>query len=98
LPWSNSAPLPGDFNHNGNVDISDYVGWRKSQGQTGWGLPADSDLNGHVDDADYAFWRSRFAQPTGSSSLGESVPEPATWMMFLTAIVGVLLSRRRPYQ
>jgi mannan endo-1,4-beta-mannosidase len=96
LPWSNSAPLPGDFNHNGNVDISDYVGWRKSQGQTGWGLPADSDLNGHVDDADYAFWRSRFAQPTGSSSLGQSVPEPETWMTFLMAIVGVLLSRWRP--
>lgn len=95
LPWSNSAPLPGDFNHNGNVDISDYVGWRKSQGQTGWGLPADSDLNGHVDEADYAFWRSYFGQPNGAASIANSaVPEPTTLMPLLIAAALWRLRRR----
>src|SRR6185436_14592540 len=88
LPWSNSAPVAGDFNHNGAVDIGDYVLWRKSQGQTGWGLAADSDLNGRIDAADYAFWRSHFGQPTGSGSentLNAPVPEPASFALFLVA-------------
>jgi len=28
LPWSNSAPITGDFNHNGVVDTADYDEWR----------------------------------------------------------------------
>src|SRR5262249_12465341 len=76
LPWSNSASIPGDFNHNGTVDMADYVVWRKSRGQTGWGLAADSDLNGVVNDADYAVWRSHFGQPPGSGSFnGAEIPE-----------------------
>jgi mannan endo-1,4-beta-mannosidase len=77
LPWSNSAPLPGDYNRNGSVDIGDYVLWRKTQGQTGWGLAADSDLNGVVDAVDFAAWRANFGQsPGGGSIAGGAVPEP----------------------
>ena len=95
LPWSNSAPLSGDFNHNGAVDIGDYVVWRKSQGQTGWSLAADSDLNGRIDEADLAVWRSHFGQPPGSGSFTvEALPEPCAWMMLLGATWPVLLRRR----
>jgi mannan endo-1,4-beta-mannosidase len=94
LPWSNSAPLPGDYNRNGSVDIGDYVLWRKTQGQTGWGLAADSDLNGSVDAADLAFWRSRFGQPGGSGAVaGGSVPEPAAWILLTFALLSVALRR-----
>jgi hypothetical protein len=95
LPWSNSAPIAGDFNHNGTVDMADYVVWRKSQGQAGWGLAADSDLNGHIDAADYAAWRSHFGQPPGSGSFNDgAIPEPATWTMLLAAISSIFLRRR----
>jgi hypothetical protein len=88
LPWSTTAPLAGDFNHNGVVDAADYVLWRNSQGQTGWGLPADSNLDGHIDDADLAAWRARF----GLTSGGGAVPEPTAWILVLT---GALLRTSR---
>jgi mannan endo-1,4-beta-mannosidase len=91
LPWSNTAPAAGDFNHDGTVDTADYVIWRKSQGQTGWGLPADSNLDGRVDDADLALWRSRFGVSSGT---GSAVPEPATWMLLLFGTI-VSAARRR---
>jgi mannan endo-1,4-beta-mannosidase len=95
LPWSNAAPIPGDFNRNGAVDIGDYVVWRKSQGQTGWGLAADGDLNGRVDDADYAVWRSHFGQPPGSGAIaGAAVPEPQIWTLLLLAAATVAFGRR----
>jgi len=95
LPWSNSASIAGDFNHNGIVDMADYVVWRKSQGQTGWGLAADSDLNGRIDDADYAAWRSHFGQPPGSGSVtGGAIPEPVTWSLLLAATWSICLRRR----
>ena len=97
LPWSNSAPIAGDFNHNGTVDMGDYIVWSKSQGQTGWGLAADSDLNGHIDAADYALWRSRFGQPAGSgsgSALNASVPEPASLALILVATMALFTGQR----
>ena len=88
FPWSNSAGLPGDYNRDGAVDAADYVIWRKSNGQTGWGLAADSDLNGRIDGADLDFWMSRFGLASGSGSAA-TIPEATTIMLFL---VGLLVS------
>jgi mannan endo-1,4-beta-mannosidase len=94
LPWSNSAPIPGDFNHNGAVDAGDYVLWRKSQGQTAWGLAADSDLNGRIDSVDYAFWRSKFG-PANGSSAGATIPEPRTLSTLIAAMIFFPASQRK---
>jgi len=95
LPWSNSAPIAGDFNHDGAVNMGDYVIWRKFQGQTGWSLAADSDLNGHIDAADYAFWRSRFGQPTGSgNTVNASVPEPTSFSLLVVMTIVLFTNRR----
>jgi mannan endo-1,4-beta-mannosidase len=95
LPWSNSAPVAGDFNRNGTVDMGDYILWRKSQGQAGWGLAADSDLNGRIDGADYAAWRSHFGQPSGSGAFnGGAVPEPASWILLIAAAWPIFVRRR----
>jgi mannan endo-1,4-beta-mannosidase len=94
-PWSTSAPIPGDYNHNGVVDMADYVVWRKSAGQTGWGLAADSDLNGRIDAADFDFWRAHFGQSAGNAAFaGAAVPEPATLMMSALGIVLLVSSPR----
>jgi mannan endo-1,4-beta-mannosidase len=99
LPWSNSAPIPGDYNGNGVVDVGDYIVWRKSSGQTGWGLAADGDFNGRVDDGDLAFWKSRFGNSTSGSAASvdpAAVPEAATnTLAFLTFLFATFFSGLR---
>ncbi len=86
LPWSNTAALPGDFNHDGKVDMADYVVWRNTLNQSGSNLAADADLNGRIDAADYAIWRSHFGQTAGSGAGAAAVPEPASLGFVLLAI------------
>jgi mannan endo-1,4-beta-mannosidase len=96
LPWSNSAPIAGDYNRNGVVDTADYVVWRTANGQTGWGLAADGDFNGRVDDGDLAFWKFRFGNtPSGSGASVEpaAIPEGATITLAFVAILFTTLLR-----
>jgi hypothetical protein len=74
----------GDFNHNGVVDIADYVVWRKSLGTT-------------YTSTDYATWRSAMGNTAGSGSIVDftAVPEPRHGLLFLTAIAIQFFSRRR---
>lgn len=97
LPWSNAAPIPGDFNRDGIVDAADYVVWRKLDGQTGFNLAADSDFDGRVDAADYANWRSHFGQSNGSaSSLNfPAVPEPSGMLLMLVGLFAIFVARLR---
>lgn len=95
LPWSNTAVTPGDFNHDGKVDMADYVVWRDSLNQTGSNLKADADLNGHVDAADYAIWRSHFGQSAGSGTAAASIPEPAALTYITAILVACMLNQRR---
>ena len=98
LPWSNSASIAGDFNRNGVVDSADFLLWRKTRNQTGWGLAADGDLNGRIDESDYAMWRSHFGNPNlpaNGSGVNTAVPEPAAMVLLVITAVGGLLMRRR---
>ena len=77
--------LAGDYNRNGAVDAADYVIWRKNDGtQQG-----------------YNNWRSNFGRAAGSGtalpsaqSLSDAVPEPATLMMFVVAIMSIFTCQR----
>jgi hypothetical protein len=77
--------LAGDFNHNGVVDMADYVLWRNSVGSSANRYSAaDADSNGVVDQADYAIWRGGFgttAGGVGSFVGGVAVPEPSTLIL-----------------
>jgi Tol biopolymer transport system component len=79
------APLAGDYNGNGIVDIADYTIWRDTLGST-IDLRANGDNNGastgKIDQADYTFWRSHFGTHAGSgASAGAAIPEPSTlWL------------------
>jgi len=77
-----TAPLSGDYNHDGTVDAADYVVWRKTDGTP----------------AGYDAWRANFGQPSGSGSVANAnatIPEPTTLMMLIVAAVGVRLRRRQ---
>jgi hypothetical protein len=93
------APLVGDYNLNGTVDVADYVVWRRTLTQMVTpSSGADGNGNGTIDSADYDVWRSHFGQPAGSGAgLFEvaAVPEPATLALLILAGVCFYPRRRR---
>jgi hypothetical protein len=85
-----AATIPGDYNHNGNVDAADYVAWRDSLGQAiTRGGGADGNFNGTIDPADYFVWRSNFGRSASGLGAGESlaVPEVPTFVLSILAVV-----------
>src|SRR4029079_2354111 len=54
--WHRTTGMPGDSNGDNRVDASDYLAWRKSNGQSAVGLPADGSGNGTVGPEDYVIW------------------------------------------
>jgi hypothetical protein len=94
-----AAPIPGDYNNDGIVDAADYTVWRNTVGQTGSGLAADGTgpggtPDGMVDELDYQFWVNHFgATSAGSGAASSAVPEPATWVLALTAAAILQLRR-----
>jgi autotransporter-associated beta strand protein len=97
LMLSTGGGLPGDYNGDGWVDAADYTVWRDHLGN-----PDESALNGNgngmngVDAGDYTLWVDNFGMHNGAASLaGGTVPEPATALLALLALVGVGCSTRR---
>lgn len=72
--------IPGDYDGNGQVGLSDYQMWRSQYGATSGA--ADGNNDGRVDSADYAIWREAYQPAPSSASL--SVPEGSTIAYFLT--------------
>jgi hypothetical protein len=80
--------LAGDYNANGFVDAADYVVWRNNLDQT-ISIPNDQ-TPGTVTQADYDVWRANFgkmADGGGPLGSGAAIPEPATWLMAIMALV-----------
>ena len=84
-----AATLPGDFNHNGEVDAADYAVWRKSLTQSGPGLAADANNDLVVDLADYNIWRANFGTSAASTTAmyAAAVPEPTAGTLALLVIL-----------
>jgi probable HAF family extracellular repeat protein len=84
----NPIPLPGDFNHDGTVDASDYVVWRKNPD----GIYTSDDFN---------TWQANFGRSfsfigSGSgASANAIVPEPAAGLLILIAVIFGWRSWRR---
>jgi probable HAF family extracellular repeat protein len=101
--WLGVLPAPtavqGDFNHDGTVDVADYIVWRKTLNQMGPNLAADGNGDNRVDAGDYAVWRARFGRTAGSGSGAmlalsspDAVPEPTS--LWLMTIAGLYVSGR----
>jgi hypothetical protein len=79
-----AAPLPGDYNRDGEVDLDDYHTWRGLYGTTG--SAADGNLDGTVDAADYTVWRDNASNLEGGSETSSAVPEPSSLLLLAVAI------------
>jgi hypothetical protein len=90
------APIPGDFDENGEVDASDFQDWRENFGST-TELAADGNGDGVVNAADYTVWRDNLQSVASSlsesSSLPQSIPEPNSLLTLLWIVV-YICSRR----
>ncbi|TWT65426.1 hypothetical protein Pla123a_48940 [Posidoniimonas polymericola] len=89
------APLPGDFDYDGDVDADDYAKWRENyatmMGNIGGGPDANAD--GRVDMADYTVWRANYSGP---NLLGPAAaPEPMTLALALLLAPAALVRRKR---
>jgi hypothetical protein len=95
---SSSQDLFGDYNDNDKVDAADFVVWRNNLGP--FTIPNDP-TSGSVTDEDYGVWRQNFANPGGGAgqvlAFAAAVPEPATNLLLLSAVVAVSRRRRRSY-
>ena len=77
MPWRQAGALPGDFNDDGAVDMSDFSVWREHYGlaaAAGAASPADANGDGLVDAADYTLWRDAYTKSA------VAVPEPSSWL------------------
>jgi hypothetical protein len=87
--FATAVGAPGDFDHSGVVDGTDYAIWRSEYGMSGSNLAADANHDGVVDDQDYVIWRKYRTGGAGSElSGGGSVPEPATWLLLVCGCLG----------
>jgi hypothetical protein len=89
----------GDYNSDGVVDAADFTVWRAHLGQN-FALANRNPLNsGVITNADYTYWASRFGLTSGSGSgslaAGATVPEPASWLLLVTAIAGCIIRKNR---
>jgi phospholipase/lecithinase/hemolysin len=76
--------LPGDFNHDNQVDAADYVMWRNRSGRSY--VPYD-----------YQVWRSHVSSPiAGNTADGSAaIPEPLPKNLALFALLTLLVFRSR---
>jgi hypothetical protein len=93
--------MAGDYDHNGTVDVADYLVWRKTLGQSGTSMAADGNRNGAVDTGDYNLWRANFGRTFATSAAAghasASIPEPSSLALALAAVawIGFGLLRTR---
>jgi CubicO group peptidase (beta-lactamase class C family) len=81
--------IPGDYDHNDEVDIADYNLWKQTFGTNV--LPfeaADGNGNAKIDAADYTIWRDSYA---ADSQAITAIPEPSAAILLLSLTVYSLL-------
>jgi hypothetical protein len=95
--------MPGDFDANGVVDMTDYMIWTQDFGKDMTkGIGADANHDGKVDAADYTIWRDNLGAVVGagsaSAAVGRPLPTPEPSSIALATIIAACLGiagRRR---
>jgi autotransporter-associated beta strand protein len=89
---------PGDYNDDGIVDAADYAVWRANDGG-GTALPNDNGLGTPIRAEHYDLWVDHFGEMAPGSGGGygspAAAPEPASALLVLFALSGLLTGRMR---
>jgi hypothetical protein len=83
--------IPGDFDHNGQVNGGDLAVWRTSFGVDAAG---DADDDGDTDGADLLVWQRQLGAGGTVSGASQPVPEPATALLALGLALAYVVRRR----
>jgi hypothetical protein len=94
LRVTQAVGMPGDFNSDTKVDAADYIMWRLNETANA-ALPNDNGVGNQA--ARYSLWRANFGNPPGSGTglSGAEVPEPASMLLYFSAVGALMLTRRR---
>lgn len=91
-----NPPIPGDFNADGKVDALDLSLWQSHFPVPSGGTLAtgDADGDGDIDGADFIAWQTHY----GAGAAANAVPEPAAWILTLSAFVGLGVRNARRFR
>lgn len=85
--------VTGDYNGNNTVDAADYTVWRDKLDSTAT-LPNDP-VGGTIGTQQYDNWKANFGQSLpGGAAVASVVPEPASCVMLLMALMAAACGRR----
>ncbi|HEX6963188.1 MAG TPA: hypothetical protein VF175_15080 [Lacipirellula sp.] len=88
-----SAPgIPGDFDHDGDVDGDDLAQWQGDFGANGF---SDADADGDSDGADFLVWQRQLGS-IAATAVADAVPEPSAATLAMAAAC-LLWRRGRPH-
>jgi hypothetical protein len=90
-------PLPGDANGDGVVDNADLAIVVANYGTTSGATVTQGDLdgNGRVNLRDVLVVKSHFGETLSAAPPAAAIPEPATWISALVALIAICIGMRR---
>ncbi|MGI9428391.1 MAG: glycoside hydrolase family 25 protein [Bythopirellula sp.] len=90
---TSDAPVPADFNGDGNVNMQDLAKWQGDFSQNGG---SDADADNDSDGADFLAWQFHLTAPADPLAAGQAVPEPPVALLLIAATLLGTPHRRRP--
>jgi hypothetical protein len=90
VPTLADTDVPGDYDHDGDVDGDDLVVW---QGQYN-GTSLDADGDGDVDGRDFLIWQRQFGAGAQIAAVA-AVPEPTTEFLGLICLAASCFAYRK---
>lgn len=83
--------LPGNFDHDTDVDGDDLAQWRGDFGENG---DSDADGDNDSDGADFLVWQQNFGRTTSAVAAAATIPEPTTQFIAILGMIALSQWRR----